>query len=223
MKKQQRKGRKGRGRRNVTKRNFNGGITRGSVQPRTVSASPWCHVALTSFTEPAGLSDAKYFCVTFKAVRDQLKVELGLGATTVNMRIVRVSIWTSPTVAGSDSNFIVMSPADLSQAPKDCNVYRQMNWYEAWGTVVRPAHIHYVWPKSQSVRVINEADVGELLLMDLKGGTPLKYIFRFGVQWRCDSPDPRPKDVSPLELYSYRDLALSSPYDLYSEVQEMAC
>lgn len=219
VKMRKRKGRRLK-RRGTMKRAFNGGLVRGSLQPRTVSASPWNKLALTSFIEPIPDATKKFFCINISEVRKQLKTELGITDTKITMRFIRVSIWTSPAVAGSDQNFIVLSPADLSNVPA-CDKPRQANWYEAWGTVVRPAHIHYVWPRSQSVRVVTDNDDGELVLMDLKTTTAIKYIYRFDVLWRPETPDPRPSSIQAVKLISFRD---QSPvgYDLCDEVRSMA-
>lgn len=228
MVKKQRKNRRSKGRRVNMRKMFSGGLTRGSVQPRTVSASPWCRVALTSFVAPSKDKDeAQYFCVKLSVVRAQLKKELGLNDLKINVRVAHVSVWTSPASSNSDENFIVMAPSDLSASIPSCASLRQLNWYETWGTAVRPAHIHYAWPRNQSMRVFTDTEDGEILLMDLKGtskDSARKFIFRFQVQWRCDSPDPRPTLVSELKLRSFHDcVPPDDDLDLCEDIQQMVC
>lgn len=197
-----------RGRRPAMKKLFNGGIVRGSVQPRTVSASPWCSVSLVSFVapQPNKATSPVYYCINLSAVREQLKTELGLPNTlTIDTRVTRVDIWTSPASANTDGNFIVFSPAELTASPS-CSNQRQINWYEAWGTATRPANVHYVWPKSQSVHVFADSEDIEVLTLDLKSSvdpkSPPKYLFKFALQWRPHTPDPRPSVA--LQLESFR-------------------
>lgn len=216
-KRQRRRGRKS------MRRTFNGGLTRGSIQPRTVSVTPWCSVSLTSYMSPVKAKDALY-CVNLSAVRKQLLLELGLQVTQeakviplpVDIRVFHVDIWTSPARANTDDNFIVMSPSEYTSA--SCDARRQLGWYENWGTAVRPAHIHYSWPRYLTTHVFGPDDDAELVAMDLKTAASM-YIMRFRLQWRASSPDPRPT-VS-CDLTSFRGCSDHEEWLLCETMQTM--
>lgn len=207
---QRQRGRRG-GRRN--QRMFNGGLVRGQMHPRTVSAAPWNRLNLVVFWK---LSDAKagLACIGMDQVRGQLLKELGL-TSVVAMRVTRVDIWVPPARVNSDNNYIAFAPCDWS-LEETCQEVRPLTWYEAWGTAVQPAHLHYVWPRSLSVRVAIGNSAYTLFQLDLKDGN-MSYLMRFSVQWRAATPDPRPTVKGIFDAYRGH---MSEPPDDWNDIME---
>lgn len=172
------------------------------MHPSTVTAVTWASARLTTFSSVTQKKDATTTCVNLSTVRSALKSELGLGSLTIDLRLVKVEIWTAPARANTDENFIVFSPSEYTSA--QCGSTRQLGWYESWGTAVQPAHLHYVWPKPLSIHVFTDKDDAEIFIMDLKSkaeDTSASFIMRFLVLWRASNPDLRPKSVMRLEPY----------------------
>lgn len=205
-------------RRGGARRAFAGGLVRGSMHPTVTSSSPWNNMALTtSFSA----DKSAILCMTAMQVRGSLRSELGLKAdAAVDIRIMRVDIWVPPPDAGSDRNFVVLSPCDWT-ARGGCDDSSQLNWYEGWGTAVQPAHVHYVWPRSISTLVIPNSKDLTILKFDCK--EKCHYIVKFHMQWRPSSPDPRPtKDVGRVStLREYRH-GFSPDQDYYMVEQDTA-
>lgn len=177
---------RGRRRRGV-RRAFSGGLVRGSMHPTVTSSSPWNNYALTTSFDA---DKSAILCMSATQVRKALRTELGLKVdAAVDIRVMRVDIWVPPPDAGSDRNFIVLSPCDWT-ARGGCDDSSQLNWYEGWGTAVQPAHIHYVWPKSISTLVLPNNKDFTILKFDCKD--KCHYIVKFHLQWRPSNPDPRP-------------------------------
>lgn len=190
-----------RGKRRVRpmKKIINGGLVRGSQHPRTTSASPWNCYTLTTTWKPTavGLS-----CFTSSQVQKLFKAELGLtDALKCDIRVTRVDVWTPPAAANSDRNYIVLAPSDWTHENDKCDDARNINWYEAWGTAVQPAHLHYVWPKSMSTQVINRDVDVPLVRFDI-AVISQSYIVKVHMQWRPSIPDPRPLNVGQMSSFS---------------------
>lgn len=178
------------GRRTFRKKAFNGGIVRGRMHPPTNSASPWNNYVLTT-TWKSGAVATGFKCVTALEAEDFLRKEIGLTiAQKVNLRVTRVDVWVPPAYANSDRNSIAFAPSDWTDKVTDCTTVPALNWYEAWGTAVQPAHLHYVWPKSIATQVIVDASTTVLFQFDIK--TESEYIIKFHLQWRPSTPDPKP-------------------------------
>lgn len=169
---------------------FNGGLVRGRVRPPTTTGSPWNTYVLTmQWKGPASVTPtSSLVCVTVADVVKLLKSELGI-ADTIVLRVTRVDVWTTPNLANTPRNYIVLSPTDFSSRAGDCENTSQMNWFEAWGTATTPAHCHYVWPKSISNTVLNE---GTTRLFKLDVIDNVEYIFKIHMLWRPLKPDLRP-------------------------------
>lgn len=197
-----RRGRRQTRRRRGRRRNTLGGMIRGKMHPPTNSASPWNSYCMTSVWTSVKTGS---ICVTLKQLRDWMKIELGIAANSrISMRLLRVDVWTEPPDANTRRNCVIFSPSDWVAAAGDCKTTRQLNWFEAWGTAVQPAHVHYVWPKSISNYVLRDetttsslAPVPDTSLVlfrfDIKsidGG--FNYIIKSHLLWRLQTPDPYP-------------------------------
>lgn len=173
---------------------MNGGLVRGRMHPPTNSASPWNNYVLTTVWKSTDTTPLKTIqCVSAKSVEVLLRGELGLIATQeINLRCARVDVWVPPAFSTGDKNSIVFAPCDWTNKEK-CDAVSILNWYEAWGTNVQPAHTHYVWPRSIATQVIkNDADV-VLFQFDIKV-VATQYILKVHLQWRPANPDPRPTE-----------------------------
>lgn len=170
---------------------FNGGRVRGSVKPTTTSSSPWNSFTLTTVWDaPAkeNIPAGGRICVTLKQVRDLMVKELSLQSSeVVDMRISRVDLWTTPVTANSQRNYVVFSATDWS-THATCGT-TQMNWFEVWGTVATPAHLHYVWPRSMSITVLPGHSDFPIFMLDIIEKS--QYILKVHILWRIKDPDPR--------------------------------
>lgn len=177
---------------------------RGRQHPSTVTASPWLQLSMfTVFKSPADKDGP--VCVTVDALVSALKTELGLAATEKpDVRLLRLDVWTMPQNANSVNNTIVFSPSDWTQSG-GCGT-RQLNWLEAWGTAVQPAHIHYVWPVSISNIVLPADSTTPVYQFDTAKGT--KLLTKVHLLWRPYKPDPRPTVA---ELFLWRDFRNREP------------
>lgn len=190
-------------RRPAMRKAFNGGTVRGKLHPPTACASPWNNYVLTTTwkTVEAGLQ-----CVSSKDVERLLRTEIGLKADqAIDLRVSRVDAWVPPAFVNSDRNYIVFSPCDWTD--KEACVNRAaLNWYEAWGTAVQPAHLHYIWQKSIANQVLKDnADI-TLFQLDISL-KDLSYLFKIHVQWRPSTPDPRPVVKGILQSVRHREPA----------------
>lgn len=180
-------GRRKRGRGRKTRN----GIIRGSQHPPSSSASPWNCLTLASIwtsSNTAGIA-----CFMIKQIRTAIRTEIGLETSQlIDLRYLRVDLWVPPSQTVTGRNNIILSPSDYSDAAI-CKSWSQLNWYEAWGTVAEPAHLHYVWPRSISNRVLAYEYPDDLTLfrLDVPSGD-VSYIVKSHVLWRPSNPDPRP-------------------------------
>lgn len=177
------------GRRAFRMKAFNGGLVRGQLHPPTNSASPWNnHVLTVSWDSSSGPSPK---CVSSLQVETALVHEIGLISTqTINMRVSRVDVWVPPAYASGDKNFIIFAPSDWTDKVTSCGSTSALNWYEAWGTAVQPAHIHYVWPKSIATQVIRS--FSNVVLFQFSAPSVMHYLIKLHLQWRPSTPDPKP-------------------------------
>lgn len=182
-----RRRRRTRGRR--PRRLMNGGQIRGRLHPTTSTASPWNNYALwTMWSFKDGETGVK--CFLAQAAVTALKTELGIATTTlINFRLSRVDLWVKPGATNSDRNFIVLAPCDWTRSMA-CDKARNINWFEAWGTAVQPAHIHYLWPRSISNVVLTGTDSEPLFDLDVQASC--SYLVKLHLTWRPASPDPSP-------------------------------
>lgn len=174
-----------------TRNTFNGGRVRGSVKPTTTSSSPWNSFTLTTVwdaPEKANIPTGGRVCVTLKQVRESMVKELSLKSSEiVDMRISRVDLWTTPVTANSQRNYVVFSATDWTMHAT-CGT-TQMNWFEVWGTVATPAHLHYIWPRSMSIQVLPGGSDFPIFMLDVIEKS--QYILKVHILWRIKDPDPR--------------------------------
>lgn len=191
----QRRVRRRRGRRTRLRIPFNGGLVRGRMHPSTTSASPWNVYTVTTVWKAQSPDAHGIVCLNKKAIAGVVKTELGLSTEAIDMRISRMDIWTPPAFQNNDSNCIVFSPSDWTSRG-ECAKANQLNWYEAWGTSVQPAHAHYVWPKSIATQVMRSDVDLEVVKFDVIAGQ--EFILKIHLMWRYPAPNPRPDSVSVL-------------------------
>lgn len=187
--------RKGRGKRSgrrMLRKAFSGGLVRGSMHPRTTSGSPWNNYVLTT---TYAVTSAGISCLLSTKVCDLVKSELGIrtdkikDTASINIRVTRIDMWIPPAYVGGDLNCIVFAPEDWTDK-RNC-ADTDLNWYEAWGTAVQPAHAHYIWPRSIATQVITELDGASLVKFDTKKAN-VQIILKVHLQWRPAQPDLRP-------------------------------
>lgn len=212
------RGRRRGGKRRPRKVALHGGIIRGRMHPPTNSASPWNTYVLTTTWKLADTEKGMQ-CIALKTLAAAVRTELGLTTDQkLSFRVLRLDVWTPPSLAGSDRNFIVMAPSDWTDASV-CASVRTINWYEAWGTAVQPAHLHYVWPRSISNIVLDNADL-VLCRFDIK--EKCQYILKFHCMWRPSAPDPRPTFGGEfVSVRASRQIATEQDDD-FEEVEELA-
>lgn len=158
---------------------------RGRMHPPTNSASPWNTYVMTFLWNSTKIGIQ---CIAVSDIQSNLKSELGL-KTDVDMRIMRMDLWTQPQEADTDRNSVVFSPSDWTYADA-CSGWGQLNWYESWGTAVQPAHCHYIWPRSISNVVLPKQDTGIVICrIDCKDNK-VRLIVKVHMMWRPSDPDP---------------------------------
>lgn len=189
-----------------------GGQVRGRQHPSTTVASPWNQLAMfTTFTATA----EGPVCVTADVLRSAVRKEIGLADTVkFDMRLMRVDAWTLPADADSINNTIVFAPGNWTN--RDACAVELLKWYEAWGTAVQPAHIHYVWPVSVSNIGIPDGNSFPLYLFDARtvnasAKTFTKLLTKVHLMWRPISPDPRPTVTAILESWRSRPVQRREP------------
>lgn len=213
----QRRVRRRRGRRTRLRLPFNGGLVRGRMHPSTTSASPWNVYTVTTIWKAAKPTDAGLVCLGKNAIATIVKTELGLSTADIDMRISRMDIWTPPAFQNNDSNCIVFSPSDWTSRDTCANA-NQLNWYEAWGTSVQPAHAHYVWPKSIATQVMRSTSNFEVVKFDIIAGQ--EFLLKIHLMWRYPTPNPRPDSVS--VLLSVRESRRQRAYTPDHEFEDLA-
>lgn len=213
----QRRVRRRRGRRTRLRLPFNGGLVRGRMHPSTTSASPWNVYTVTTIWKAAKSEDKGIVCLDKKAIATIVKTELNLQTEAIDMRISRMDVWTPPAFQNNDSNCIVFSPSDWTSRDT-CTTYNQLNWYEAWGTSVQPAHAHYVWPKSIATQVMPSGSNFEVVRFDIIAGQ--EFLLKIHLMWRYPTPNPRPDSVS--ILLSVRESRRQRTYSPDHEFEDLA-
>lgn len=194
-KRRQRRVRRRRGRRTRLRIPFNGGLVRGRMHPSTTSASPWNVYTVTTIWKAEKTDVSGIVCLSKKTITDVVKIELGLSTAAIDMRISRLDIWTPPAFQNNDSNCIVFSPSDWTSRDQ-CTNANQINWYEAWGTSVQPAHAHYIWPRSIATQVMRSGADFEVVKFDIIAGQ--QFLLKIHLMWRYPTPNPRPDSESVL-------------------------
>lgn len=213
----QRRVRRRRGRRTRLRLPLNGGLVRGRMHPSTTSASPWNVYTVTTIWKATSPDKKGIICLTKKAVATVVQKELGLTSDAIDMRISRIDIWTPPAFQNNDSNCIVFSPSDWTSRDV-CANSNQLNWYEAWGTAVQPAHAHYVWPKSIATQVMRSGADFEVVKFDIIAGQ--EFLLKIHLMWRYPEPNPRPDSVS--ILLSVRESRRQRTYGSDHEFEDLA-
>lgn len=213
----QRRVRRRRGRRTRLRIPFNGGLVRGRMHPSTTSASPWNVYTVTTIWKAKKSTDSGIVCLDKTAIATIVKTELGLSTEAIDMRISRMDIWTPPAFQNNDSNCIVFSPSDWTSRDK-CSNTNQLNWFEAWGTSVQPAHAHYVWPKSIATQVMRSGSEFEVARFDIIAGQ--EFLLKIHLMWRYPTPNPRPDSVS--VLLSVRESRRRRVYSPDHEFEDLA-
>lgn len=214
----QRRVRRRRGRRARLRIPFNGGLVRGRMHPSTTSASPWNVYTVTTIWKAANATDKSIVCLDKNTIMKVVEAELGLAKDAkIDMRISRMDIWTPPAFQNNDSNCIVFSPSDWTSRDQCANA-NQLNWYEAWGTSVQPAHAHYVWPKSIATQVMRSGANFEIVKFDIIEGQ--QFLLKIHLMWRYPTPNPRPDSVS--VLLSVRESRRQRACDSDHEFEDLA-
>lgn len=177
------------------KRTFTGGVVRGSSRPGLTIPAPWNSIRLTRYMSLVTDGDT---CLTSKQIVLQVQQELGMptDSPVFDIRVLRLDIWKSPVQTASNVNRIVFSPCDFSNffAPTTRD---QLSWYEAWGTAITPANIHYVWPKPLQGMVLPSTS-DNISVFVVTGKKNDQYVIRISLLWRC--PKPVPLDPLPAML-----------------------
>lgn len=184
-----------RGRRRRVKIRSAGGIVCGKMHPPTSCASPWNTYVLTSTVDFSKDMNGQ-MCLSLNAIRKSLISELGLKVESIDIRCLRLDTWVPPVTQSTDKNYIVCAPCDWTSY-STCNYSRAIEWFEAWGTSVQPAHVHYVWPRSISNVVLpSDTDVVICVYDVVKSTIGYSYLIKVHIMWRPTTPDPRPSGVS---------------------------
>lgn len=187
-----RRNRRFRGRRRNTRRGFglkrqNGGMLRGRMHPPSNSASPWNNLVCTFMWRPAPATKEIPFqtiqTLSAGALRLAVRTELSLSGK-IDMRVRRFDVWTQPQTQNSTRNTIVLAPCDWTRC--EGNV---LNWFEAWGTSVQPAHCHYVWPRSITNIVIPDSGNCPIVRFDVRDES-FAFVVKAHVVWRKSEPNP---------------------------------
>lgn len=162
-------------------------LIKGSVLPTMNTASPWNELTVTTFWTSGGKDGI--ICINLDEVRGIIVKELGLYKNTpIDLRYMRVDLWSDPIITASE-NFIVLAPCDWTRVNL-CPLPSVLEWFEIWGTVTIPAHLHYVWPQSISQTVMPSGTNNVLFQLDCT--RYCRYIMKHHVMWRPNLPDPRP-------------------------------
>lgn len=167
------------------RRHEQGFVPRGRFDPPRIVANPWNSIVLAGNVTVEAAETTNF---TLASARTLLSSQIGLPATTdYEIRVSRVDIWS--TLADSTINLnssLALSPSGLTSA------YSNYPWIEDRGTVARPAHMHYVWPVSQSTIVNSTADGTSLIIFYIDHGANAGWTVHLHILWRPVNGDPIP-------------------------------
>lgn len=192
-------------RRNLRRRSWFGGLVHAGQHPYTSYASPWNeYVLVTTFSVYGGdQGNGLSYIDSYDVIR-RLKTELfgrGISSQEISIRLHSVSVYVPPYNVDTSDNFIVFASCDFSrESYNDNDVTKHLEWFEAQGTRVRPAHLHYVWPWNLQSVVMNSSDYPRKLFRITPAVRkspdnhllPVDYLCRVHISWRPLQPDPRP-------------------------------
>lgn len=197
-------------RRRFIRRRRRAGLVRGRMHPPVNVASPWNRVVMTTSWKPVSEGQNS---LTASAVNNFLKTELGLNVTgtdkkvvsqSIEVRFLRLDIWSDPSISGSKNNYIIFSPHNFISD-------NALTWIEAWGTPTQPANLHYVWPRSISNYCFSDGSGKIIGLIDASMGC--RYIFKMHMLWRPTAPAPKP--MAEISLAGWRQR-----HDMYNDAED---
>lgn len=175
-------------RRGIPRAILNGRCVRGRQHPQTNSASPWINYTVTFKWTPTATGIS---CITVNQIDSQIKSEIGLKDEGLILRVYRFDAWVLPVSTATNRNCVVIAPHDFTQG-QSCERKQYLNWYEAWGTAVQPAHVHYVWPRSMQVYAMDSKSTAAIVSFDVVN-KDISYLVKFSTSWRPEAADPNPK------------------------------
>lgn len=203
-----------------TKKSFKGGLVRGPAHPSVCIPAPWNHISVTRYIAISLTGD---ICITQRDIAYQIQQELGYvvpekqPSAVFDLRVLKVDIWKTPKQTATDLNRIVFSPCDFSNFLPPTS-RDQLQWYEAWGSIITPAHLHYMWPKPLQNIVLPASFSTPLSVCILNGIKSDEFIVRFSVLWRY--PNPVPFDPIPAVLLKSTNY-YNSDSDEFSVVEQL--
>lgn len=180
---------RGRARRFVTRRQLtarDGGYApRGTFDPPRVVSTPWFPVVLAGVLS---YTDAGVKSISVSSIVALLKQQLGISAATfpVLLRFLRVSMWSTLTaLAGTGGTYIAMRPSELIGLNPG-------TWLEDEGTVARPAHVHWMWPRADATKVFNSTSDADVVVVYTDVAGQYQVFIHLHVLWRPNGGDPIP-------------------------------
>lgn len=186
------------------RRDLEGFSPRGQFDPPRVIATPWNSLVL------AGLSaapEAGSTTTTVSTLATLLKSQLGIPTSAevpFLMRFLRVDIWNTVTDTVNGVTSIALLPEDFNYQGA------QRQWIEDRGTVARPGHCHWVWSRSESLKVYHSVDRASSIIFSVDHGANYTWTVHVHVLWRPAGGDPIP--TTSYEIKPFRDHSVSDWY-----------
>lgn len=169
-------------------RESHGIAPKGRFDPPRIVVNPWNSLVINTVAiyNEAGVNE-----LSISSLATALRVQIGLNTDQrLLMRFRRVDIWTTPqTVVTSQVNLALL-PENLT--PLSAGSTSQLQWIEDYGTAVRSAHCHYVWPASMSNAVFDSTDSSAFVIYSVDHSASVGVINHVHVLWRPYGGDPVP-------------------------------
>lgn len=181
---------------------FSGKVLRGRFDPPQCIAAPWNNLTV-AYIESISSTPTS---TTVGSIAIGLRGQIGLvAAQTIELRFVRLGVWIVDAI-GVTNNLAIRADALLRPATSGSH-----QWIEDTGTTARPAHCHYLWPRSEQnvVFTIPTDNAVAIYQTDTKGASTTFVHLR--VLWRPVGGDPIP---------SFRKLAICGPPSRSDSVSE---
>lgn len=166
-------------------RRLQGAINKGPFDPPATCSNPWNQVVLVS----RGVTTKDPSAITSSSLFILLKSQLGLEGITgqLSMRIRRCGMWLDTSQQGGT--------ADLGISAYSLTWFYGMTsararaWIEDVGTLVRPAHCHYVWPDTDQQVILNSGDQVKNVLAYDASAANIPFTVHFHILWRATDVD----------------------------------
>lgn len=164
------------------RRDEQGYVPRGSFDPPRVVANPWNSIVLAGESAVATAGQTPF---TFSNLQTLLASQIGLPATTVFVvRISRVDVWSGLSSTTALSGTIALRAEAFGSGTSS------YQWIEDRGTVARPGHVHFVWPRAQQAHPIATSVTGTIFTVDHI--SVAQWTQHVHILWRIDGGDPVP-------------------------------